>query len=249
MTTTTHAGSTGSNFDRRINFWGRTTIGFGLLISLAAPIYLFTVDGLWPGWGVLTTAFFGVATVFAISWLIEPVMFFPMLGMSGTYQAWLVGNISNKLLPASISAQAAVGVKPGTRRGELVAVAAMSGAVIVHIISLTLFVAIGGTFILSILPEQITSAFAYILPAIMTPIFVQLAASLRDARTLIFSVLLSVLLVFLVEPAVGEAAALAMPFAIILTVTAAVLMARRSPPTSPDPTVDTATLSTPIASK
>lgn len=226
MTITTST-STSIEFDRRINFWGRITLGLGLLISLGAPIYLFTVDGLWPGWDVVIAAFLGIATIFVVNWIVEPVTYFPMLGMAGTYQAWLVGNISNKLLPASITAQAAIGVKPGTRKAELVAIAAISGAVIVHIVSLTLLVAIGGTLILSILPEPVTAAFAYILPAIMGPVFVQLAMTVRNVRTIGVALGLAIAMVFVVIPNVSAVAMFALPVTVVLTVTAAILMARR----------------------
>ena len=118
-------------YSKQINVWGRITIGLGLIISLAAPIYLFVVEGLWPGFAPIIASIGAVALIYLANWIVEPATYFPMLGVSGTYQAWLVGNISNKLLPASVTAQAATDTKPGTKKAELVSVAAISGAVIV----------------------------------------------------------------------------------------------------------------------
>ena len=132
---------------------GTVNISLGLVLP-CAPIYLFTVEGLWPGWQPILAAFLAVAVIFGANWVVEPATYFPMLGVSGTYQAWLVGNISNKLLPASVTAQAATDTKPGGKRAELIAVAAISGAVIVHVFSMIVVVALLGNWIISILPDE-----------------------------------------------------------------------------------------------
>ncbi|MEB4615864.1 hypothetical protein [Leucobacter sp. M11] len=227
MTTHTHTPtSAGALFDQRINRWGRLTIGLGLLISLAGPIYLFTVEGLFPGWAVIGTSLFAITTIFAVNWIVEPATYFPMLGVAGTYQAWLVGNISNKLLPAAITAQVATDAKPGTRKAELVSIAAISGAVIIHVTSLVLFVAVLGTWIVSILPERVEIAFGYILPAILGAVLVQLLMALRDWFTTGIALLLGGLVVFGLLALVPGAAAFALPIVVVGTVTAAILRGR-----------------------
>lgn len=40
----------------------------------------------------------------------------------------MIGNISNKLVPAAIVAQSSIGAKAGTKRGDLAAVMAIGGA-------------------------------------------------------------------------------------------------------------------------
>ncbi len=70
------------------------------------------------------------------------------------YQAFLIGNIANKLLPAAIVAQANLGEKPGTRRAELIAGSAIIGAVLVHITTLVLLVGVLGTWLVGMLPRR-----------------------------------------------------------------------------------------------
>lgn len=216
----------GALFDQRVNLWGRITIGLGLAISFAGPVYLFTVEGLFPGWSVIGTSLFAVATIFAVNWVVEPATYFPMLGVAGTYQAWLVGNISNKLLPAAITAQVATGTKPGTRKAELVSIAAISGAVIVHVVSLTLLVAVLGNWIISILPERIELAFTFILPAILGAVLVQLLMTLRDWFTSAVAIVTGALVVFGLLAAVPGASPFALPIVVIITITAAILRGR-----------------------
>ena len=108
-----------ADFDRTTSRWGRLTMLCGLIISLAGPLYLVFFTGLDISAGQLWTAFLGVAAVFAIIWLVEPVTYFPILGPAAMYQAFMIGNISSKLLPSALVAQNRIGAKPGTRRAEL----------------------------------------------------------------------------------------------------------------------------------
>lgn len=214
-------------FDSNINIWGRITIGLGLILSLTGPIYLFTVEGLFPGWGIIAAALFAVATIFAVNWIVEPATYFPMLGVAGTYQAWLVGNISNKLLPAAITAQVATGTKAGTNRAELVSIAAISGAVIVHVSSLLLFVALAGNWLVSIMPPRLEAAFGYILPAILGAVLIQLVFALRDTFTTVVALIIGTLVVFGMLTVYPGATAWALPLVVASTVALAIMKASK----------------------
>ena len=154
-------------FDRTTSIWGPITLGLGLLISLAAALYAAFGTGMGVTPLELVTAVGAVLATFGIIAVIEPISYFPILGRSAMYQAFLIGNIANKLLPAAIVAQANLGEKPGTRRAELIAGSAIIGAVLVHITTLILFVGVLGTWLVGMLPAPlIATARGYILPAI-----------------------------------------------------------------------------------
>lgn len=207
-----------SQFESQINTWGRLTVGLGLLLSISAPIYLFTVQGLWPGWGAIVSSILAVALIYAANWVVEPATYFPMLGVAGTYQAWLVGNISNKLLPAAVTAQGATNTKPGTKKAELISVAAMSGAVVVHIISMVLLIALFGNWIVANIPDWIAATFSYILPAIVGAVFVQLAFALRDALTTVAAAAIALFAVFIFVPNLPALSAFAMPIVVVVSI-------------------------------
>lgn len=224
MTTQTHI--TDAEFSRSINLWGRLTVGLGLILSIAAPVYLFVFEGLFPGWNVLIACFFAVAVIFGVNWLVEPATYFPMLGVAGTYQAWLVGNISNKLLPAAVTAQGATDTKPGTKKAELISVAAMSGAVVVHLVGMILLVGALGQVIVNALPESVIKTFDYILPAIFGAVSIQLAVVLKNWIVAGVALLAGIVAVFFLTPVLGSWSALAMPFVVIITVAAALITGR-----------------------
>ena len=155
----------------------------GLFFSLAAPAYLVFFAGLdIPISGILT-AFGALAAVFGVIWIVEPLTYFPILGASSMYQAFMIGNISNKLLPAAMIAQSTIGVKAGTRKGELATIAAICGAATVHLLSLFIFVGLLGTWLVSVIPVDIVHTVQlYILPTVMGAVVVQAIVSQKAPR-------------------------------------------------------------------
>ena len=59
-------------------------------------------------------------------WFVEPISYFPIVGVAGTYMAFVSGNISNLRIPCAMIAQKAAGVEPGTDRGSIVATLGMA---------------------------------------------------------------------------------------------------------------------------
>ncbi|MFF1383885.1 hypothetical protein ACFVWT_10020 [Arthrobacter sp. NPDC058288] len=219
--TTTETAARFRAFDRTTSVWGPITLALGLLISLASA--LFAAFG--TGAGVtpleLVTAVGAVLATFGIIAVIEPVSYFPILGRSAMYQAFLIGNIANKLLPAAIVAQANLGEKPGTRRAELIAGSAIIGAVLVHITTLILFVGVLGTWLVGMLPAPlIATARSYILPAIFGAVVLQSVMAMKSRRTTIVAVIVAAVIVFVVVPLAPGLTYFATALAVIITIAA-----------------------------
>jgi hypothetical protein len=206
-------------FDRTTSIWGPVPLGLGLLISLAAALYAAFGTGVGVSALELWTAVGAVLATFAIIAVIEPVSYFPILGRSAMYQAFLIGNIANKLLPAAIVAQANLGEKPGTRRAELIAGSAIIGAVLVHITTLVLFVGVLGTWLVGVLPAPVVAvARSYILPAIFGAVVLQSVLAMKSRRTTIAAVAVAALIVFVVVPLVPALAYFSTALAVLLTI-------------------------------
>ena len=188
-------------YDSTTSRWGRITMSLGLVFSLAAPLYLVFFTDLAPAQSDLWTGFFAVAAVFGVFWVVEPLTYFPVLGPAAMYQAFMIGNISNKLLPSAIVAQVAIDAKPGTKRGELAAVMAIGGAVVVHILSLLVFIGLLGTWLVSVVPKSITDiAELYIFPAIIGGVIVQLVAFVKQHRITVIAVAVAALVQLVLAP-------------------------------------------------
>ncbi|WP_417257233.1 hypothetical protein [Celeribacter halophilus] len=208
-------------FDRTTSRWGQATMGAALLLSLAAPFYLVLTQDLGITPSMIWTAYLAVGAAFFVLWFVEPITYYPILGPAAMYQAFMIGNIANKLLPSALVAQAAIGAKPGTKRGEFSALMAICGAAMVHVISMLIFVGILGTWLVSVIPADIVDvARLYIFPAIIGAVLVQLIVTMKQPRVTVIAVIVAVLVLFVLVPAVP---ALAQPATGIVVLVTAVL--------------------------
>jgi hypothetical protein len=190
-------------FDQTTSRWGQATMGVALLLSLAAPLYLVLTQDLGITSNMIWTAYLTVAAAFFVLWFVEPITYFPVLGPAGMYQAFMIGNIANKLLPSALVAQAAIGASPGTKRGEFSALMAICGAAMVHVLSMLFFVGILGTWLVGFIPADIVEvARLYIFPAIIGAVVVQLVATIKQPRVTVIAVVVAVLVLFVLVPAV-----------------------------------------------
>lgn len=206
-------------FERTTSRWGRLTMIAGLIISLAGPIYLVMSGTVDVQQSQLWTAFLAVAGTFFLIWIIEPITYFPILGPASMYQAFMIGNISNKLLPAAMIAQAKIDAKPGTNRGSLAAVMAICGAAAVHLVSLLIFVGFLGTWLISVVPaEVITVVRLYVFPAVIGGVIVQAIFSLRQYRPTIIAFAVALLVQFVLVPLIPALAMATTAIAVILTI-------------------------------
>lgn len=219
-----------AEFDRTTSRWGRLTMIAGLILSVAGPLYLVFFAGLDISAAQLWTAFAAVAAVFAIIWIVEPVTYFPILGPAAMYQAFMIGNISSKLLPSALVAQTRIGARPGTRRGDFAAVAAICGAAAIHLVSLALFVGILGTWLISIIPlEVIDVARLYVLPSVLGAVIVQAILTIKQLRITIIAVAIALLVQFVLLPLVPAIAFLTTGIAVIATIIVSWLARDRKP--------------------
>lgn len=216
--TTTNTASM-ADFNRTTSRWGQITMIAGLLISVAGPLYLVFASGLDIGPAQLWIAFAAVAATFGIIWIVEPLTYYPILGPAAMYQAFMIGNISNKLLPAALIAQTNIGAKPGSKRAELAAVVAICGAAVVHLTSLAIFVGLLGTWLISVIPPSVLLVTRlYVLPTVLGAVLVQAIVSMKQPRTTVFALLVSAVVVFVLLPLVPSLAMVSTAIAVLGTI-------------------------------
>ena len=183
-------------FERTTTRWGSITLFIGFLIATSVPFYLLFVADANINFGEILKGFLAVFAVYGVFYIVEPLTYFPILGPAGMYQAFMIGNVSNKLLPSAIVAQDTIGAKPGTRKGEYAATMAICGAAIIHVASMVLFVGILGTWLVALIPEPITLvAKLYILPAILGGVTVQLIVSLKQLKSTLIALGMAALVI------------------------------------------------------
>lgn len=154
--------------------WGKRTGWMGVFLCFGPAIVLALVFGLMPPVNAIITGFISIASAAGVLWIVEPVSYFPIVGVAGTYMAFVSGNISNLRIPAAAVAQNVAGVEPGTPEGSIISTLGMGVSVLVNTTILTVGV-FAGSAALQKLPPNVMAAFDYLLPALFGAIFVQFA--------------------------------------------------------------------------
>ena len=163
-----------------------------VVIFFLPPVYLTVFYGLSADWSAIMR---GAAAAWSFSmplWFIEPISYFLVLGVCGTYISFLAGNISNFRLPVSAVAQEVAQVQEGSHEGEIIstlAIAATQVMITVSALTGAMFV----TVIVSLLPLSVVAAFEWLLPSIWGAIVVQFG--LRNWRYAMMAVIASVVVV------------------------------------------------------
>ncbi|MDR0840499.1 MAG: hypothetical protein LBN26_03835 [Christensenellaceae bacterium] len=157
-------------YTKNIILWGRIFMLLGLMASLLPGIYLAVVYQIVPPWDKVLQGMALMVPFLLGGWFVEPIAFFPVLGISGTYLSWLTGNIANIRIPVSIMAQETGEVQESTPEGDILSTLGIGISVLVTLVILAVG-AFMGTSVISMLPEIIQKALSYLLPATFGAIF------------------------------------------------------------------------------
>ena len=152
-------------YTKNLHRIGTTCMMVLLVLTFLPCLYIFFVLGAFPGWAPLAGTFAALCGQEVMTWIMEPVMYFPMIGVAGSYICFTAGNITNMRIPCALAAQAAVGATTGTPKGDAASVFGMVGSVIVNFVALGIVI-LFGNWLLSILPEGVKAAFNYAMPAV-----------------------------------------------------------------------------------
>lgn len=139
------------------------------IVSLFIPgLYLYIFHGLIPPFWKMVSAIVAVWSFMAVMGVVEPIVYYPILGFGGTYMSFLVGNVLNIRVPVSATAQQVAGTKEGTPEAEIVSTISIAGSVIgsqmVLIVGVLLFlpfinkVSVGGSSAIKVALDQVLPA-------------------------------------------------------------------------------------------
>ena len=181
------------SFTKPIIRYGSFTNLIAIPLCFIPAIYLWIANGAFPGWGNILTGWMYTASMFAIYSVVEPICYFPILGLPGTYMSFLSGNIGNMRVPCAVIAQESLGVEPGTKKAELIATLGIAGSIFTNIIIITI-AAIGGQALLSLFPPVVLMAFKYVSSAIFGAMFAMFASKNLKYGTFAIVIVMAMLL-------------------------------------------------------
>jgi len=84
---------------------GMITLIVAIICLFIPGLYLYFFHGLIPPFWSMVSAIVAVWSFMAIMGVVEPIVYYPILGFGGTYMSFLVGNVLNLRVPVSAAAQ------------------------------------------------------------------------------------------------------------------------------------------------
>lgn len=153
--------------------WGRLTSLIGVAASFFPVIILSFVFKIVPAFDAIVAAATIRISACLVYYFIEPISFQPVLGIPGTYMAFLSGNLSNLRVPCSSVAQQAAGVEEGTPEGAVLSTIGVAVSIVVNLAILTLGVFLGSQ-IIALIPESVVNALVYLVPALYGAMLMQM---------------------------------------------------------------------------
>ena len=154
---------------------GVVTLSAGVVANFVPVLYLWLAYGEIPPLADILKIWTVALVTFGVSWLVQPLTFFSMMGTSGSYIGWLAGSVADLRCPAVTMAQKVSGYEAGTPEGDIISTIGIAGSVLVSVSMITLFTIIGAN-IIDALPAFIKASFKVILPAVFGAVYVELAS-------------------------------------------------------------------------
>lgn len=159
-----------NGFTKEIIKYGKITLLGAIPLCFFPALYLWLGHGTIPELTTILTGWFLIASIYGAEYVVTPISYFPILGISGTYIAFLSGNIANMRVPCAVIAQEVIGTEPGSNEAEVVATIGMCGSIITNLI-VTTIAAVGGVWLYNLFPPAVLQALNFVLPAIFGALF------------------------------------------------------------------------------
>ncbi len=167
-----------------VNIIGRWTMWIAVVSSFVPALYLLLAHDISPDWEVLLQGWLIIVSLFGMLYVLEPVTYFSVLGLSGIYLSMLAGNVGNMRVPCAMMGLEATDTTPGTPRADIVSTLAICGSVIANLVMLTCMAFVGAQ-ILHYMPEKMVQAFQlFTIPSVYGAMFIQ--SGLKNLRLVPF---------------------------------------------------------------
>ena len=204
--------------------YGRIWIWSAVVVVLMVPAAICVYYNAWPEMTAVLKGLLGVAPIYWTVGVIEVITYTPMLGVGGTYLAFVTGNLTSLKAPSALSAMESMGVKPGTEEGEVISTLSIATCSIV-----TTLVIAAGVFLLALITPILDSpalapAFDNILPALFGGLGV---VYISKNWKLSVAPLVFMICLFLAVPSLAGSVGVLVPVGVIIALAAARVMYKK----------------------
>ena len=152
---------------------GRFTLLVGVVVLLAVPFLFGMLSGTSPNMGGFVKGIINVGVIYYPVAIVEFLVYAPMLGVGGSYLAFITGNITNMKIPCAMTARDIAKTEVGTPENEIVSTISVATSGIVT----TLVIVVGVVLMVPLQPvlqsEVLAPAFDNVVPALFGALALQ----------------------------------------------------------------------------
>lgn len=197
---------------------GLLFVTIALICNFIPAVYVSTITGQFPSVGQLLQLWLAAAAAFGVGYIVQPVSFFPIVNMAGTFMCWICGNVGEVRAPAANMAQKVTNCEQGTPKAEIMSCIGICASVFVTVIMISFFALVGAQ-VMPLMPKFVMKMFGFVLPCVLGAVYADLASKNFVLGVII---LISSLAGIMIVPKLGIPGGLTMLINIII----AVLIAR-----------------------
>lgn len=213
-----------SDYLKKTDRYGKIWIWTAAFVVFMVPVIICIKYDAWPSITKVLEGLVGVAPIFWTVGVIEVITYTPMLGIGGTYLAFVTGNLTSLKAPSALTAMENAEVKSGTEEGEVISTIAIATSSIVT----TLIIAVGVCVLTLIAPvlnsPTLAPAFDNILPALFGGLGVVYIS--KNWKLSIAPIVFMVAL-FLIVPSLAGSVGVLVPVGVIITLVAGRIMYKK----------------------
>ena len=204
--------------------YGKIWIWTASVVILMVPVAICVYYDAWPEMSAVLKGLLGVAPIYWTVGVIEVITYTPMLGVGGTYLAFVTGNLTSLKAPSALSAMENAEVKPGTEEGEVISTIAIATCSIVTTLVLVVGVCILATITPILNSPVLAPAFDNILPALFGGLAV---VYVSKNWKLAMTPLIFMLVLFLAVPSLAGSVGVLVPVGVLIALGAARIMYKK----------------------
>ena len=198
-----------NDFNNGLHRLGRITLIAMVILLIGVP---FVISGLFDAAISLSgflSGFAKVGIIYIPVAIVEFLVYTPMLGVGGSYLAFITGNVTNMKIPCVMNAKDIAGTEAGTPEHEIVSTIAVATSAMV-----TTLVIVAGIILLAPLQpvlqsETLLPAFNNVVPALFGALGLKYFA--KSPKIAVIPLLLMSLLCIFVPAAIGQTSLLLIP--------------------------------------
>ncbi|QWB99378.1 hypothetical protein KHQ88_04230 [Mycoplasmatota bacterium] len=153
-------------YRNKMHLYGRIFILIGIFMMFLIPVVTWLVTGIGPDLNKMILGVVSLSVLFLPGGIVEVLTYGPILGTSGTYLAFITGNLVNLKIPCVMNAREVAGTEINTEENEIVSTFAVAFSTITTIVIMGL----GVLLLIPLKPilnsEILKPAFDWVVPAL-----------------------------------------------------------------------------------